>query len=157
MTWRQRRTGGQDGFTLVEVIITLAIASLLLSALVSVIYTTSQATRIASSRVEASNELRNFQQFAYDDFAQSNVAVLAGCTQASSCSSPIALPSVTYTWDGSNFLDRATSDVTTHAATNVTAFSWYVDTNSTVVVSLTVTVQAYSLSQTFRFQPRINP
>jgi pantothenate synthetase len=42
-------------------------------------------------------------------------------------------------------------------ATDVSAFAWYVDTNSTVVVSITVTVQSYSESETFRFYPRINP
>ena len=157
MTERRPITGSQGGFTLVELIITVAIAAVLMSALGSVIYTTSQASAIASSRVEASNEMRNFQQFAYDDFAQSNASSLSGCTPASPCTTPIALQSVTYTWDGSNFLDRATSDVTKHAASNVTAFTWYVDANSTVVVSLTVTVQSYSLSQTFRFQPRLNP
>ena len=157
MTTRHSAASGQSGFTLVELIITLGVASLLMSALVSVIYTSSKASDIAGTRVEASNELRNFQQFAYDDFAQSNVSTLTGCTPASPCSTPITLTSVKYTWDGSNFLDRATSAVTTHAATNVTAFSWYVDTNSTVVVSLTVNVQGYSLSQTFRFQPRLNP
>lgn len=156
MTWR-RPARSQAGYTLVELIITLAIGVTLMSALVSVLYTTWQANNIATSRVEASNEMRNFQQFAYDDFAQANVTTLNGCTQASPCSTPITLPSVTYTWDGSNFLDRATNVVTTHAASNVTAFSWYVDTNSTVVVSLSVTIEAYSLSQTFRFWPRLNP
>jgi hypothetical protein len=64
---------------------------------------------------------------------------------------------VSYTWDGSNFLDRAiaSTGVSEHAATNVTAFSWYIDTDATVVVSLTVTVQSYSESQTFRFDPRL--
>jgi hypothetical protein len=63
---------------------------------------------------------------------------------------------VTYTWDkDAGFLDRAVArGSTAHAATDVSAFSWYVDANSTVVVNMTVTVQAYSQSQTFRFYPR---
>ena len=47
-----------------------------------------------------------------------------------------------------------------HAATNVTAFSYYLDgaaPNQTVVVSLTVTFQSYSESQTLRFFPEVKP
>lgn len=148
----------QSGYTLVELIITVALGALLMSALTSVIFTATQGTNIAMSRVEASSQIRNFQQFAYDDFAQSNIWGLSGCTKASPCNSPISVGPVSYTWDQStNFLDRATSQVTSHAATNVTAFSWYVDSNSTVVVSITVTVQDYRESQVFRFYPRLNP
>ena len=69
---------------------------------------------------------------------------------------------MSYTWDVlSGFLDRtAGTNPPVHAATNVTAFSYYVDgvaPNQTVVVSLTVTVQAYSESQTLRFYPQVNP
>lgn len=152
-----RSTTGQDGYTLVELIITLGIGAILMSALTSVVLTSWRGVTIASSRVEASNQIRNFQTFAYDDFARSNILNLSGCTQAAPCSTPIALATVTYAWDGSNFLDRATSQATIHAATNVSAFSWFVDTNSTVVVQLTVTVQPYSESQSFRFYPRLNP
>lgn len=172
--WRDGK--GQDGYTLVEVIITLAISSLLMSVLVSVILTTTRAFTTATGRVEASSQIRNFGFVAYDDFAQSGVPSGTGCgTPASPCTTqPLVLTGisasnsptptfaayqVTYTWDGSDLLDRqlASTGSTTHAATNVTAFSWYVDTNSTVVVSLTVTVGTYQQSQTFRFLPRLNP
>jgi prepilin-type N-terminal cleavage/methylation domain-containing protein len=147
---------GQGGYTLVEVIIAVALGALLMSALTSVLLTSWRATEIASSRVEASAQIRNFESFAPSDFAQSNVAPLTGCTAAAPCTTPINLATATYTWDGSNFLDRASGPATIHAATNVTSFRWYVD-SSIVVVNLTVTVRSYSQSQTFRFYPRLNP
>jgi prepilin-type N-terminal cleavage/methylation domain-containing protein len=146
---------GQDGFTLVEVIVTLALGVILLSAVSSVVLTSWRGAATASSRVVASSQMRNFQTFAYDDFAKTNISSLGAC--ATKCSTPINLgAAVTYTWDGSNFLDRKNSQATIHAATNVTAFSWYLDAN-TVVVKLTVTVPPYSESQSFRFYPRLNP
>jgi hypothetical protein len=42
----------------------------------------------------------------------------------------------------------------------VSAFSWYLDTTSThptVVVTISVTIQAYTETQTLRFYPRVNP
>lgn len=154
-----RATRSQGGYTLVELIIALALFALLMSAIGSVMLTTWRGTAIAFSQVVASSQIRHFESLAYDDFATGNVNILTGCTPASPCTTPIALSAVTYRWDGSNFLDRAFNDnlYTVHAATNVTAFSWYVDTNTTVVVNLTVTVSTYSESQTFRFYPRVNP
>ena len=168
------RTSAQGGYTLVELIIAVALGALLMSALTSVVLTSWRAANIASSRVEASSQIRNFELFAYDDFARSSTPIATGCAQSSPCTTqPLVLSGyqvsnmtpvpdsvqVSYTWDGSSFLERAVAGtgVTEHAATNVSAFSWYVDTNATVVVSLTVTVQAYSKSQTFRFDPRMNP
>lgn len=164
---------GQAGFTLVELIITLAIGLLLMAALSSVILTSWRATTIASSRVEASSEVRNFEYYAYDDFARSAIPSGGSCVPATPCttqpltlsgvqvSNSVPVPSslsVTYTWDGSQFLDRSvsTTGVSSHVATDVTAFSWFVDTNSTVVVSMTVTIQSYSETETFRFYPRMN-
>jgi prepilin-type N-terminal cleavage/methylation domain-containing protein len=166
------RLRGQGGYTLVEVIISAAIGALLLAALTSVVYTSWHASTIASGRVEASSEVRNFEYFAYDDFARSSLPNAGGCVPSSPCTTqPLSLTgvkvsnstplpsgtSVTYSWDGSQFLDRTVAGVSEHMATDVTAFSWYVDTNTTVVVSLTVTVQGYSQSQTFRFRPELNP
>ncbi len=147
---------GQDGFTLVELIISAAIGALLLSALTSVMLTSWRGATIAASRVEASGQIRNFEYFAYDDFARSATPSGSGCPCTTQ---PLVLSGITYAWDGSSFLDRAVASTgaTEHAATDVTAFSWYVDTDSTVVVSLTITIQAYSESQTFRFYPRVNP
>lgn len=173
---RRHRTSGQGGYTLVEVIISVAIASALMTVLVSVILTSGQAINTATSRVEASSQIRNFQFLAYDDFAQAAVPAPSGCgtaaspcttqplvlfgTLASNSATPTLTPyQVTYVWDGSSFVDRqvAATGSSWHAATNVTAFSWYVDANSTVIISLTVTVGAYAESQTFRFLPRLNP
>lgn len=170
------RGSGQDGYTLVELIIALAIGVLLMTALTSVVLTTWRGVTVASSRVEASDEVRNFEFIAYADFAASGLPVGTTCTdsgspcttqplvlsgvKASNSTSPTASPyQVTYTWDGSNFVNRqvASTGATSHAASSVTAFSWWVDSNSTVVVRLTVKVQEYSESQTFRFYPRLNP
>ena len=165
----------QGGYTLVEVMIALALSSLLMGVLISVILTSTRAVSTATSRVEASGQIRNFMFTAYDDFAQSGIPSGIGCgTPSAPCTTqPLVLSGtaasnsaaptfttyqVTYTWDGSDFLDRQFgSNGPTHAATNVTAYSWYVDTSSTVVVSLTVTVGTYQQSQTFRFLPRFNP
>ena len=170
----------QGGFTLVEVVIACAIGAILMTALTSVILTSVRASTIATSRIDASSQIRNFEFFAYDDFALGSVPSPSGCgtagnpcstqaivlsgTQVSNSVTPVAASyQVSYTWDGSSFLDRqigANPATAIHAATNVTGFSWYVDGSApyqTVVVSLTVTVQSYSESQTLRFYPRVNP
>lgn len=166
-----RYAHSQGGFTLIEVVIAAAIGLFVMSALTSVILTSVRASATASSRIEASGQIRNFEFFAYDDFAQSAVPNPSGCGTGVGdlChGQPIALSgtySVSYTWDGSAFLDRQLGSNVIHMATNVTDFSWYVDGSSlhpTVVISITVTIQAssdqpYSESQTFRFYPRVNP
>lgn len=172
------RAGGQAGYTLVEVVIAAAIGAVVLSALTSVILTSVRATDTASSRVEASAEIRNFEFFAYDDFAGGQVQGGVSCTQQSPCSTqPLVLSgtrvsntnppipggsTVSYAWDGSTFLDRtlSVSGSSIHVATDVSAFSWYVDTSGsfpTVVIQLSVTVRNYSESQNFLFYPRVNP
>ena len=82
--------------------------------------------------------------------------------QVDSSGQLIGAHTVTYTWDGSNDLDRDAGGAPIHAATNVSSFSWYVIPGpgsglSIVVVNLTITVQAYSESQNFIFYPRVNP
>jgi len=165
----------QGGYTLIEVIVSVAIGAILMAVLTSVVLTSARASNVATSRVEASSQIRSFQFFAYDDFAHSGLSGLGGCTQAAPCTTqpivltgtqvnssgqPIGAQTVSYTWDGSNDLDRAAGGAPIHAASNVSAFSWYVSSGpglSTVVVNLTVTVQAYSESQSFIFYPRVNP
>jgi prepilin-type N-terminal cleavage/methylation domain-containing protein len=160
---------GQAGFTLIEVVISVAIGAILMSALTSVILTSVRASATATSRIDASGQIRNFEFFAYDDFAHSAVPTPTGCigTVGSPCTTQaIGLNGpVTYAWDGTAFLDRLVGSNVTHMATNVTGFSWYVDSSlahPTVVINLTVTIQAfsdqpYSESQTLRFYPRVNP
>jgi prepilin-type N-terminal cleavage/methylation domain-containing protein len=167
----------QSGFTLVELVIASVIGVMLMTALTSVILTATRSVNTATNRIEASAQIRNFEFFAYDDFAQSVVPLPpSGCGTLGNppCTTqPIALsgpPPISYTWDGSAFLDRQSGATVIHMATNVTAFAWYVDTSSlhpTVVMSLTVTVPragdplssslSYSESQTFRFVPQLNP
>jgi hypothetical protein len=140
--------------------------------------TTWRAGTTATSRIEASGQIRNFQFKAYDDFALSNLPIPSGCpgTSVSPCTTPIVLLGVqasnaanpaisayqvTYTWDGSNLLLRQVNgNPAVEAATGVTAFSWYLDgsgSHQTVVVTISVTVQSYTETQTFRFFPRVNP
>lgn len=169
----QRRANLQSGYTLVEVIIALAIGALLMVALTSVIFTSMRASAGATSRVQASAEIRNFEYYAYDDFARSQAPSSGVCTQASPCTTQsLTLTgiqvtnttpqpqtvTVSYTWDGTSNLDRSVSGGSSrHTATDVTAFDWYVDTNSTVVVSISVTVGTYTETSTFRFYPRMSP
>ena len=164
--WR-RYIRSQDGFTLVEVIIASAITVIVMTGLTSVVLTSMRAFNTASSRVEASNQIRNFELRANDDFAHGGMPagscpcttapiVLAG-QEASNSNTPVPGPyTVTYTWDGSASLDRWVGSSSTRLATNVTAFSWN-QAGRSVVVSMTVTVKGYSQSQTFRFYPRLNP
>lgn len=175
-TWRYARS--QAGYTLLEVVIASAIGAILMTALTSVILTSVTANNTATSRIEASGQIRNFEFFAYDDFAHGSMPAPTGCgTVSNQCSMQALVLSgpqvdnsltpvgtqVSYTWDGSEFLDRqvgADPSTAIHAATNVTGFSWYVDGEApyqTVVVILTVKVQSYSESQTLRFYPRVNP
>jgi prepilin-type N-terminal cleavage/methylation domain-containing protein len=170
----------QEGYTLLEVVIASAIGAIVMTALTSVILTSVNAGNTATSRIEASGQIRNFEFFAYDDFAHSGVPKPTGCgTVDNQCSRQALVLSgaqvdnslapvgtqVSYTWDGSSLLDRqagADPSTATHilAATNVTGFFWYVDgqnPNQTVVVNLTVKVQSYIESQTLRFHPRVNP
>jgi prepilin-type N-terminal cleavage/methylation domain-containing protein len=159
----------QSGYTLIEVVITSAIGLVVMSALTSVVLSAWRANTVATSRVEASTQIRNFQFRAYDDFARSRLPTAnvcgGGCTATQITltgdqivTAPATTQSftVTYQWDASTgFLDRATPlTASKHAATNVSDFSWYIDGN-TVVVSLTVKVYAYSESQVLRFYPRV--
>jgi prepilin-type N-terminal cleavage/methylation domain-containing protein len=168
----RRYAGSQGGYTLVELIVASAIGVLVMTGLTSVVLSSSRAGAVATSRIEASAQLRSFESFAHDDFARSAAPNAGSCTQPAPSSSAIVLTgtqvvstgpetgyTVSYTWDGSNFLDRQVADTgaSLHAATNVTRFSWYVDCNAAYVVSLTVQVQQYRLSQTFLFYPQVHP
>jgi prepilin-type N-terminal cleavage/methylation domain-containing protein len=175
----RRYLRSQGGYTLIEVIITTALGLVVMTALTSVVLTTARAAKVAEGRIEASSQVRSLELRAYDDFARSGLPATSGCgnSVANACrTSPIVLTgfqvtnstqpvpagyTVTYQWDGSAFVDRRVgSGSPTHTATNVTAFSWFIDgtaPNQTVVVNLTVTVFSYSESQTLRFYPRLNP
>jgi prepilin-type N-terminal cleavage/methylation domain-containing protein len=172
----------QGGYTLVELIVASAIGLMVMTGLTSVVLTAWRANATATSRVEASGQIRNFEFEAYDDFALSNVPIPTGClaTVVSPCTTPIVLQGsrasnattpaispyqVSYTWDGVSLLERQTQvgtnpPVNFDAATGVTAFTWYLDgsaPNQTVVVTVSVTVQSYIETQTLRFYPRVNP
>jgi prepilin-type N-terminal cleavage/methylation domain-containing protein len=170
---RRRRQGG---FTLIEVLIATALGVLVLTALTSVVLTTSRAANTATERVETSAQIRGFQFTAYDDFVLARVPAPPGCgTQPAPCTTQdlnlqgsrvpnvvggVAAPyTVRYVWNSSaHTVTRYAGPASRVAAGNVTAYSWYIDrtgANPAVVIRMTVTVAAYSESQTFRFYPRI--
>lgn len=168
--------GGQAGFTLVELIIALALSVVVATALVQIVLTSARASNTAIGRIEASSQIRSFESRAYDDFARSSMPPVGACGtdssnqchtapivlhgyQASNAASPsISSVQVTYVWDGSAFLDRQTGSASTHLGTSVTGFSWYEDSaTNTVVIEITITVLSYSESQAFQFYPRLSP
>lgn len=170
---------GQEGYTLVELLIASAISVVVLWGLTSVVFTSWRATSEATDRVAASSQVRSFEFYAYDDFALSTVPIPSGCPataaspcttqpivlqgpQASNANSPSTSPyRVTYAWDGSNMLDRQVgTSPPNHAATGVTAFSWYITGTAphrTVMVTISVTEQTYTQTQTLSFYPRVDP
>ncbi len=178
-----RAARDQRGFTLIEVMVSSIIGLIVMTALTSVVFTSWRGWQVATGRVEASSQVRSFEFFAYDDFAQSAPPAPGGCgtSQATACTTqPIVLvgtravnapnPAVNfnyqvqYLWDGKSFLDRIANGSRVHAATEVTGFSWYVvpqppvpghPQRDTVVVTLTVTEQGYAETQTLQFYPRI--
>ncbi|HEV2034881.1 MAG TPA: prepilin-type N-terminal cleavage/methylation domain-containing protein [Candidatus Dormibacteraeota bacterium] len=174
---RRRR---QAGYTLIEVVIASAIGLFVMGSLTSIVLTTVLAANTATSRVEASGQIRNFQLRAYDDFALSQAPIPPGC--GSAAASPCTFQAitlqgsrmpnqeavaaagyqVTYAWDpATKVVTRQTGGASRQTASNVTAYSWYVDSAShpSVVISMTVTVgfynTSYSQSQTMRFYPRV--
>jgi prepilin-type N-terminal cleavage/methylation domain-containing protein len=177
---RADRHRHQAGFTLIELLIASALGVLVLSALTSIVLTTSQAAGVANSRIEASSQIRNFQLTAYDDFALARPPATAGCgTRDNPCTTQdlvligsrmpntntgTAAPyTVTYTWADHTNLRRQVAGLSSRVvASNVAAFAWYVDSSGahpTVVIDMTVTVKSfnttYSESQTLRFYPRV--
>jgi prepilin-type N-terminal cleavage/methylation domain-containing protein len=173
-----RRSRRQAGFTLIELIVSAAIGAIVMSGLVSVVFTTYRAYQVAASRAEASGQIRSFQQVAYDDFAHSATPpVPSGCgTSARPCSrdliqlqgctisNPVTLTLqghvVSYQWNQvTHAIDRSVGGSPVNsAASEVTAFHWYVDGSApkqSVVVTITVTVGTNSQTQTMRFQPRV--
>jgi prepilin-type N-terminal cleavage/methylation domain-containing protein len=168
----RRYATSQGGYTLVEVIVASAIGAMVMAGLTSVVFTSWRAATTATSRVEASAQIRNFQFDATDDFSLSSAPSITSCAANDPPPCTIRLsglkysnsaPStytVTYTWDGSNLDRKVEGNPANHAATNVSGFAATVTGNApyqTVVVTLTVTVQAYSETQTLRFYPRVNP
>jgi len=178
------RRKSQGGFTLIELLIATALGLVLMGALASVVVTTMIAANTATGRVQASAQVRNFQLAASDDFALARPPMPSGCgTRANPCTTQDlllqgshqpalggdpTLYTVRYVWDPSlqHVTRLASSDVGTSSrviASQVTRFSWYVDSTShaTVVVNLTVTIPSYnatySESQTFRFYPHLTP
>jgi prepilin-type N-terminal cleavage/methylation domain-containing protein len=173
---RRRR---QAGYTLIELIVASAIGLLVMGALTSVVLTSVLAANTATSRVEASAQIRNFQLTAYDDFALSQSPVPVGCgTPVSPCTTQdmyltgLRMPNAggapgsftaRYTWDPSTQLvTRFVGAASRVAASDVASYSWYVDPSGAhpvVVVTMTVTVgfynTSYTESQTLLFYPRV--
>jgi prepilin-type N-terminal cleavage/methylation domain-containing protein len=171
-----RRHGNQAGYTLIELVIATALGVIVTGALTSVVLTGVMAANSATSRVEASGEIRNFELAAYDDFALSRLPVDPDCAKSKPCTvKPLELngftkpatrgnkapvKKVTYTWKSGLRPQVVTREAESNrvVASNVTAFGWYLE-GPTVVVQLTVTVRFYNAShvqsQTLRFYPRV--
>ena len=173
-----RRKQRQGGFTLIELMIATSIGLIVLTGLTSVVFTTYQANQVATSRVEASGQIRNFEETAYDDFALSNLPPtpgdcgtgaqpctqdsiqLKGCAMTNSATPSLQRRTTVYAWNqGTQSIDRTVNAVPANsAASDVTAFSWYIDggaPNQSVVVTMTVTISSYSQTQALRFHPRV--
>ena len=171
----RRYAKSQSGYTLIELLVASAIGLIVITGVGSLVLTTWRAAAVATSRVEASSQVRSFQFRASDDFALSGLPTLSNCDpgspppctialsglQASNAATPIPVAySVTYTWDGANVDRQVGSNPPSHAATDVTAFSAVITgaaPNQTVVITMTVTVQAYAQTQSLQFYPRVNP
>jgi prepilin-type N-terminal cleavage/methylation domain-containing protein len=174
------RRRSQAGYTLIELIVATAIGLMVMGALTSVVLTMALGANTATSRVEASAQIRNFQLTAYDDFALSEPPAPTGCgTSANACTTQdmiltgsrmpnqvganAAPYTVRYTWDSSQKVVTRFVGVSSRvAASGVTGYSWYIDSSGghkVVVVSMTVAVNfyntAYSESQTLLFYPRV--
>jgi type II secretory pathway pseudopilin PulG len=176
MAARRRR---QAGHTLIELIVASAIGLMVMGALTSIVLTMALGANTATSRIEASAQIRNFQLTAYDDFALSRPPAPSGCgTQASPCTTQdmiltgnrmpntggVASPFTSrYTWDSSQQLVRRfVGNGSRVVASGVTDYSWYIDSSGdhpAVVVSMHVTVGFYNTSytetQTLLFYPRV--
>jgi prepilin-type N-terminal cleavage/methylation domain-containing protein len=179
----RRQHDSQAGFTLIELLVATTLGVVILTALTSVVLTTYRADQTAIARTEVAGEIRNFQQYAYDDFVSSvapstpagcgtaaqpctdSQITLVGCLPSTNYSVPSVKRTVKYAWSsGTSSIVRTVhdplhpKDTVVPAASNVTAFTWYIDssngTQSSVVVSLTVQIQSISQSQTMRFYPR---
>jgi hypothetical protein len=133
-----------------------------------------RAASTAQSRVEASSQIRSFQSGAYEDFALSGAPTLTNCAPASPPPCTILLSGlqfdpvlqtagsvqIAYLWNGTTVDRTFGSNPPHHIASSVTAFSASVSgtaPNQTVVLTITVTVQAYTETQTMLFYPRMNP
>lgn len=178
MSEHTRRKGQQAGYTLIELMIATAVGLVVMSALTSVVFTTYQANQVATSRVEAAAQIRDFEETAYDDFALSGLPPtpggcgssgqpctrdpiqLNGCAMTNSATPSLESRTVVYAWNESTHrVDRNVDSASVNpAASNVTAFSWYIDgvaPKQSVVVTLTVTSGAIGQTQTLRFYPRV--
>jgi len=120
----KRHARDQGGYTLIELLVASAIGLIVMSGLTSVVLSSFRAASIATSRVEASGQIRSFQLDAYTDFAGSSLPTPSGCgTETNRCttqaislqglqSGNTTIPSpasykVTYTWNSAKFmLDR---------------------------------------------------
>ena len=63
-----RYARSQGGYTLIELLVSLSIGLIVMTALTSVVLTSSRAWATAAGRVEASAQIRAFQFAAADDF-----------------------------------------------------------------------------------------
>jgi prepilin-type N-terminal cleavage/methylation domain-containing protein len=172
---RPKNVSSQAGFTLVELMIASLIGLIVMTGVTSVVLTTTRAATVAQGRVEASNQIRNFQSDAYGDFALSGIPTLNSCAPIPPAPCTITLsgqqasnsvtPSpgslqITYSRNGTTVDRTIGSNPPRPVASSVTGFSASIvgtPPYQTVVVTLTVTVAGYTETQTMQFYPHVNP
>jgi type II secretory pathway pseudopilin PulG len=177
------RKSAQRGYTLVELIIASGLAAFVLTALTSVIFVSTQANKTWSPRLQATGELRHFQQSFYEDMALGSVPSISVSTNPCLVPVPAATPPITI--DGqlykgsppvaqsyqavycysptSRTVQRYIGGVPTVVARNVTKFAWRIDLadgSPVVVIDITTTDNSvpsqYSTTQQLRYYPRRN-
>jgi type II secretory pathway pseudopilin PulG len=184
--WRLKGLHGQRGYTLVELIISSGLAAFVLTALTSVIFVTTQANRTWSPRLQATGEIRHFQEMFYDDVAASdspstalttNPCLAALPSPAPPPTPPIALNGLTFTGTPpaaqtfqatycynptSQTVQRYVAGNPTVVARNVVNFKWRLDAadGNALVLDITTTDNSvpsiYSTTQELRYYPRRN-
>ncbi|MHB8571836.1 MAG: PulJ/GspJ family protein [Candidatus Dormibacteria bacterium] len=167
----------QAGFTLVELMISAALASFILAATVSVIWVAVGANNTWNPRLQANAQVRDLQLAVQYDLEHDSIVLApqsgSGCTpttlgtsltltgvQMSNVATPApSVTSVTYGYDSSGKrVSRSTGTAVAsdpvYVARNVTAFTWSIDAGCVLVVNMTATDPAASFTdaETLRFR-----
>jgi len=176
----RRPHGNQGGYTLPEVILAAGLATFIAAALTSVVFVASSANTTWNPRLQASGQIRGFQQSFTDDVAMAGMPSFAsapcpGVSPAPAPSAPIVLRGVTFNPSPSPTLapiqaaywyDRTNKVVVRCSGGNgpavvaryVTAFQPILDrTGNTIIITITAQDAGsgqYSQTQTMRFYPR---
>jgi type II secretory pathway pseudopilin PulG len=183
---RIRRWQDQRGYTLVELIISSGLAAFVMTALTSVIFVATQANRTWSPRLQATGEIRHFQETFYEDAAASdspstaltsNPCIATQPSPAPLPTPPIALNGLAFTGTppvsqafqatycynpSSQTVQRYVAGNPAVVARNVVNFRWRLDAadGNALVIDISTSDNSvpslYSTSQQLRYYPRRN-